>query len=160
MDKLGVTAEGLAAQRRTVGDDDAVQDGFLRIAQNGDLSGVANPMGYWYSASRNARRDRQRRESAERRAIRAWLETRPPDAPLERWSESQLDDLRGAVEGLEGHRRQLIELELEGRRGLRDLAATLGISEGAARVLRHRTYRQLRAALRSEAEREGSASIA
>jgi RNA polymerase sigma factor (sigma-70 family) len=153
-------AEGLAAQRRTVGDDDAVQDGYLRVVQHGDLRGLANPMGYWYSAARNARRDRQRRESAEGRAIRAWLEIQPPGGHPERWSDDQLDDLLRAVDGLTGRRRRLIDLELEGRRDLRDLAATLGISEGAARVLRHRTYRQLRATLCTEAGRGEGADIA
>ena len=160
MDTLGVMAEALAVQRRTVGDDDAVQDGYLRIAQHGDLRWLANPMGYWYSASRNARRDRQRRESAERRAIRAWLEIQPPAGHAVRWSDNQLVDLLRAVDGLKGRRRRLIDLELEGRHDLRDLAATLGISEGAARVLRHRTYRQLRATICSEAGRGQGAETA
>lgn len=161
MDKLGVMAEGLAAQRRSVGDDDAVQDGFLRIVQHGDLPGLANPLGYWYSAARNARRDRQRarvgRTASDTSVARG---PTPPPATRSVGRDGQLDDLRRAVEGLEGRRRRLIDLELEGRRDLRELAATLGISEGAARVLRHRTYRQLKAVLPSESESEECADSA
>jgi RNA polymerase sigma factor (sigma-70 family) len=137
-------AEGLEAQRLSVGDDDAVQEGFLRVIRLGDPAGLTNPRGYWYSASRNALRDRRRRESAERRAIRAWLEVRAPDPDPVRWSEEQLGDLHRVIEKLPGQRRGLIDLELGGMRKLSDLAEALEISHGAARVLRHRTYRQLR----------------
>ncbi len=56
--------------------------------------------------------------------------------------------LRWAVGQLQGLRRQLIELELSEVREVRALAFALGISEGATRVLRHRTYRQLREVIR------------
>jgi RNA polymerase sigma factor (sigma-70 family) len=140
-------AEGLEAQRLSVGDDDAVQEGFLRVIQLRDPAQLSNPRGYWYSASRNALRDRRRRELVERRAVRAWLDIRALGCDPGRWSEEQLGDLHLAVEKLAGQRRRLVDLELAGMRKLSDLAKALEISEGAARVLRHRTYRQLRALL-------------
>ena len=137
-------AESLETLRRSVGDDDAVQDGFLRVVEGRDPAGLSNPGGYWYSASRNARRDRHRRDAAEGRAIRAWLAVRPPATEPERWSDDQISRLHLAIENLEGRRRRLVDLELVGIRSAGALAEALGISEGAARVLRHRTYRQLR----------------
>jgi RNA polymerase sigma factor (sigma-70 family) len=147
VDALQKLAEGLDAQRRSLGDDDAVQEGFLRVVTGRDPIGLANPPGYWYSASRNALHDRRRREAAESRAVRAWLDLRPPATEPERWSEDQIGGLRTAIERLEGRRRRLVDLELGGVRRVGDLAEALGITEGAARVLRHRTYRQLRAIL-------------
>lgn len=147
MDAVQKLADGLDAQRRSLGDDDAVQEGFLRVVEGRDPTGLANPPGYWHSASRNALRDRRRREAAERRAIRAWLDVRPPAVEPERWSDDQISGLRAAIESLEGRRRRLVDLELGGLRRVGDLAEALGITEGATRVLRHRTYRQLRAML-------------
>jgi RNA polymerase sigma factor (sigma-70 family) len=146
-------AGALQTLRRSVGDDDAVQEGFLRVNEAWDPLTLSNPKGYWYAASRNALRDRQRRQAAERRAIQCWLGTQ---CQLEThsgvdegvsWSEERLADLRSASSQLRGQRRRLIDLELQGIRNVADLAAALGITAGAARVLRHRTYRQLRALL-------------
>ena len=142
-------ANGLQAQLRSVGDADAVQDGFLRVVQRRGPDKLANPQGYWYRASQNALNDRQRRRSAENRAIRSWLETQPRNQEADRWSEEQLSDLQRGVDQLQGRRRQLIDLELSGVRECRALADALGISEGATRVLRHRTYRELRMLLAS-----------
>jgi RNA polymerase sigma factor (sigma-70 family) len=145
-------AEGLEAQRLSIGDDDAVQEGFLRVIRLRDPSGLSNPGGYWYAASRNALRDRRRRELVERRAIQAWLDVRAPAPDPGRWAEEQIGDLHRAIEKLSGQRRRLVDLELGGIRKLSDLAKALEISDGAARVLRHRTYRRLRALLLAEAQ--------
>jgi hypothetical protein len=51
------------------------------------------------------------------------------------------------VKGLRGQRRRLVDLELGGVTRIGDLAEVLGISPGAVRVLRHRTYHQLRGAV-------------
>ncbi len=53
MDVCQEMAEGLAAQRLLVGDDDAVQDGFLKVLVGG-VANLDNRGGYWYAASRNA----------------------------------------------------------------------------------------------------------
>jgi DNA-directed RNA polymerase specialized sigma24 family protein len=141
-------AQGLPAQLRTVGDEDAVQDGFIRVVRRQGWASLKNPHGYWYATSRNALRDRHRRRAAEERAIRSWLEMQPRDGEPENCPEGQLVTLRWAVGQLQGLRRQLIELELSEVREVRALAFALGISEGATRVLRHRTYRQLREVIR------------
>lgn len=137
-------ATGLEAQLRSVEDDDAVQEGFLRVLRRRHPGNLANPQAYWYRASRSALLDRQRRRIAEERAIRQWLEVGPREAEAERWSDDQLADLRRGIGELRGKRRRLIELELSGVHEGRPLAEALAISEGAVRVLRHRTYRQLR----------------
>jgi RNA polymerase sigma factor (sigma-70 family) len=144
LDEQQELACGLEAQLRSVGDADAVQEGFLRAFQHGKPDKLANPQGYWYRASRNALHDRRRRRSAEDRAIRSWLEIHPRDQDAHRWTDEQLSDLHRGIDQLTGRRRRLIELELSGVRDGRALADALGISEGATRVLRHRTYRQLR----------------
>jgi RNA polymerase sigma factor (sigma-70 family) len=149
LDELQELAYGLEAQLRSVGDADAVQDGLLRVVQRRGPDGLTNPQGYWYMASRSALRDRHRRQIAEDRAIRSWLETQTREQEPDRWSEEQLSDLRQGIDQLQGQRRQLIDLELNGVRECRALAVSLGISEGATRVLRHRTYRQLRKLLAS-----------
>ncbi len=145
MDDLQEMATGLEAQLRIVGDDDAVQEGFLRVIRRRHPSSLANPQAYWYRASRSALLDRQRRRVTEERAIHQWLEVGPREAEQERWSDDQLADLRRGIGELRGKRRQLIDLELSGVHEGRRLAEALGISEGVVRVLRHRTYRQLRA---------------
>ena len=158
-------AEGLTAQRLRVGDDDAVQDGFLKVLAGG-AADLDNPGGYWYVASRNSLRDRLRKEASERRAVGIWLEIqrfegRPhyglpgcehrdelgpsPGTPDD--SDRRLEALHRSVASLRGRRRQLVELELEGVRSVAKLSERLGISPGATRVLRHRTYRQLRGRL-------------
>ena len=134
----------LAAQLRTVGDEDAVQEGFIRVVQRQARTNLMNPHGYWYRASRNALRDQYRRRAIEDRAIRSWLEIHSQDNGPERWSEEDVSDLHEGIEQLRGHRRRLIDLELSGERQTAAIAKMLGISEGAVRVLRHRTYRQLR----------------
>jgi RNA polymerase sigma factor (sigma-70 family) len=126
-----------------VGDDDAVQEGFLRVIERGDPARLSNPGGYWYSASRNVLRDRRRRELVERRIIRTWLEIRASTPDPDRWSEDDRYHLRRSIESLSGRRRRLVDLELSGVRNVSDLAKALEITEGATRVLRHRTYRQL-----------------
>ncbi len=134
----------LSAQLRVVGDEDAVQEGFIRDVKRQAWNSLRNPHGYWYQASRNALRDQHRRRAIEDRAIRSWLEIHSQDNEPGRWSEQDLSDLRKGIEQLRGHRRQLIDLELSGVRPVAAIAGELGISEGAVRVLRHRTYRQLR----------------
>src|SRR5580698_7079589 len=109
-------AGALQSLRRSVGDDDAVQEGFLRVIEARDPATLRNPKGYWYAASRSALRDRQRRQAAERRAIQSWLET-------QRWLETKSDvdesggrfderlgDIRCAASKLCGQRRRLIEM--------------------------------------------------
>lgn len=145
MDDLQKMAMGLEAQLRSVGDDDAVQEGFLRVQRRRHPGSLANPQAYWYRASHSALLDRHRRRVTEERAIRQWLEVGPREAEQERWSDDQLADLRRGIGELRGKRRRLIDLELSGVHEGRPLAEALGISEGAVRVLRHRTYRQLRA---------------
>ncbi len=145
MDDLQEMATGLKAQLTRVGDEDAVQEGFLRVLRRSDPVPLTNPQGYWYRASHNALVDRRRRGVIEERAIRQWLDVCPREAEQERWSDDQLADLRCGIGQLRGKRQRLIELELSGVHEGRPLAAALGISEGAVRVLRHRTYRQLRA---------------
>ena len=145
MDGQQELAFGLEVQFRSVRDDDAVQDGFLRVVQRRGSDTLTNPQGYWSMACRSALRDRHRRRIVEDRAIISWLETRGLDQEPPRWSEEQLSELRrGKFDQLQGHRRRLIDLELTGVVEGRALADVLGISEGATRVLRHRTYRQLR----------------
>jgi len=145
LDDLQEMATGLRAQLRSVGDDDAVQEGFLRVQRRRHPGNLANPQAYWYRASHSALLDRQRRRVAEERAIRQWLEVGPREAEQERWSDDQLADLGRGIAQLRGKRRRLVDLELSGVHEGRLLAEALGISEGAVRVLRHRTYRQLRA---------------
>ena len=145
MDDLQEMATGLEAQLTRVGDDDAVQEGFLRVLRRSHPGSLDNPQGYWYRASYNALVDRRRRLVTEDRAIRQSLEVCPREAEQERWSDDQLADLRRGIGDLRGKRRRLIDLELSGVYEGRPLAEALGISEGAVRVLRHRTYRQLRA---------------
>jgi len=145
LDDLQEMATGLNALLKSVGDDDAVQEGFLRVQRRRHPGNLANPQGYWYRASHSALLDRRRRRVTEERAIRQWLEVGPRDAEQDRWSEGQLADLRRGIGKLSGKRLRLIDLELSGVHDGRLLAEELGISEGAVRVLRHRTYRQLRA---------------
>lgn len=152
MTQLDNLAAGLPAQRHSVGDDDAVQDGFLRVARAG-TDELTNPAGYWYVASRRARIDRQRREQREQRAARSWAHElamnpcdEPPSEPI---SAEQVAGLHQAVGALQGRRRALVEAELAGVRSTVELAALLGMSPGAVRVLRHRTYGQLRRFLSS-----------
>ncbi len=145
MDNLQEMATGLEAQLRRVGDVDAVQEGFLRVLRRRHPGSLTNPEAYWYRASHSALLDRQRRRATEERAIRQWLEVGPREGEQERWSDDQLADLRRGIDELRGKRRRLVDLELSGVHEGRPLAEALGISEGAVRVLRHRTYRQLRA---------------
>ena len=111
-------------------------------------------------------RDHLRKEASERRTVEIWLEIqrfegrapdgRPgcehldelelsPGTPTD--SDRRVEALHRSVAGLRSCRRQLVELELQGVRSVAELSDRLGISPGATRVLRHRTYRQLRARL-------------
>ena len=144
MDDLHEMATGLKDLLRIVGDDDAVQEGFLRVQRRRHPGNLTNPQAYWYRASHSAFLDRQRRRVTEERAIRQWLDIGPREAEQERWSDDQLADLGRGIAQLRGKRRRLVDLELSGVHEGRLLADALGISEGAVRVLRHRTYRQLR----------------
>ena len=148
MDDLQEMATGLEAQLRSVGDADAVQEGFIRVQRRRHPESLANPQAYWYRASHSALLDNRRRRVTEERANRQWVEVGPRQAEKQRWSDAQLADLRRAIGELRGKRQRLIDLELSGVHEGRLLAEALGISEGAVRVLRHRTYRQLRDLLR------------
>jgi len=147
VDASDVESQDLYDQLRAVGDEDAVQDGFLRIFQRSNCVAPKNLKAYWYSASKNALTDRSRRLSAERRAVGRLSEVIPMTDEATRWSEQQVRDLISIANDLSGRSRLLIALELQGTRNISELSDSLAMSEGATRTLRYRTYRQLRAAL-------------
>jgi RNA polymerase sigma factor (sigma-70 family) len=143
MEALEEAARLLPRQRHSINDDDAVQEGFLRMARRG-TQGLSNPGGYWHTASRRVQIERHRKARSEHSAIVRWLEVQRAQEPEEELPEELLELLMASVEGLHGRRRRLVELELGGLTRIGDLAECLGISPGAVKVLRHRTYRQLR----------------
>lgn len=147
MEALEEIARLLPTQRRRIDDDDAVQEGFLRMAGRG-IQGLENPGGYWYTAARRAQIERLRKAQAEQRTVSRWLELQSAEQPVEEAEESLLQRLSELVEEkLRGRRRELARLELAGITRVSDLSRILGISPGAVKVLRHRAYRQLRQAL-------------
>ncbi len=150
----------LPKQRQLIDDDDAIQEGFLKMAKRG-TRGLENPGGYWYTAARRAQIERRRKAEAEQRTVARWFEIQQiqqleiqqiqqTEPPLRYADDSAIRQLPELVEGLRGKRRALAELELAGTTRVSDLAEHLGISPGAVKVLRHRTYRQLRQALNGE----------
>jgi RNA polymerase sigma factor (sigma-70 family) len=145
MEALEEAARLLPRQRQSINDDDAVQEGFLRMARRG-TQGISNPGAYWHSAARRAQIESYRKARSERSAIARWLQVQRAQEPEHELPEEMLTLLKDSVEGLRGRRRQLVDLELGGLARIGDLAECLGISPGAVRVLRHRTYRQLRKA--------------
>ena len=97
MDDLQEMATGLEAQLRSVGDADAVQEGFIRVQRRRHPESLANPQAYWYRASHSALLDNRRRRVTEERANRQWVEVGPRQAEKQRWSDAQLADLRRAL---------------------------------------------------------------
>ncbi len=146
MEALEEIARLLPRQRQRIADEDAVQEGFLKMASRG-TEGLENPGGYWYTAARRAQFERSRKAQAERRTISRWLELQSVERPREDADEALIQLLPDLVERLRGRRRTLAQLELAGVTRVSDLSELLGISHGAVKVLRHRTYRQLRQAL-------------
>lgn len=156
MEALEEIARFLPRQRHRIEDDDAVQEGFLRMARRG-TQGLENPGGYWYTAARRAQIERLRKAQAERRTVSRWLVLQTPEQPCDDVDDSLLQQLSELVEGeLRGKRRALAKLELEGITRVSDLSRLLGISQGAVKVLRHRTYRQLRQSLTEQNGLAGS----
>jgi RNA polymerase sigma factor (sigma-70 family) len=149
MEELDEVARLLPRQRQLIDDDDAVQEGFLKMAKRGTRD-LENPGGYWYTAARRAQIERRRKTEAEQRTVASWLEIQQAPPPMAYLDDSVVRHLAELVEGLKGKRRALAELELSGTTRVSDLAEHLGISAGAVKVLRHRTYRQLRQALTAE----------
>ncbi len=149
MEELDEVARLLPRQRQLIDDDDAIQEGFLKMAKRG-TEGLENPGGYWYTAARRARIERLRKAEAEHRTVARWLETQQAEQPPAHPDDSVIRCLGELVAGLKGKRRALAELELAGTTRVSDLAEHLGISHGAVKVLRHRTYSQLRQALTGE----------
>lgn len=143
MQSIETVAAGLHEQRRAVRDEDAVQEAFLRLVLVVPAARVTNPGGYWYRTARRVQIDQRRHAAAARRTERRWAESeallKPEPLDLDR-----IERLRRAVSYLPTGRRRLAELELAGVTDLGELAEKLRLSRGATKVLRHRTYRQLR----------------
>ena len=149
MEALEEIARLLPRQQQRIDDDDAIQDGFLKMARRG-TQGLENPGGYWYTAARRAQIERNRKAQVEQRTVSRWLELQRIENPRVEPDDSLVRRLSEAVDSqLKGKRRALAQLELAGITRVSDLSELLGISPGAVKVLRHRTYRQLRQDLRS-----------
>lgn len=91
--------------------------------------------------ARGARRDRVTDDG-----VLPELDPAPSDAPCR---EARARAVRAAIDALPDSQRSVVELhKLEGR-SFEDIAETLGISSGTARVRAHRAYGRLRATLDS-----------
>lgn len=158
MDELTRLARTLPAQRRAVTDDDAVQEAFIAVAAM-DLTVLVNAPGYWYRIAARRRVDHQRAQTrADRHTTSLHAEAQDCEA-LDETDDliDELDTLETQESGLKSGpsiatvlprlspgRRSLIEAELAGITDTATLASILGCTPSAVRVLRHRTYRQLR----------------
>jgi DNA-directed RNA polymerase specialized sigma24 family protein len=68
MEALEEAARLLPRQRDSINNDDAVQEGFLRMARRG-MQRLANPGGYWYTTSRRVQIERHRRPGSKPRPL-------------------------------------------------------------------------------------------
>lgn len=131
---------------RCCGDEDALQEAYLRLQRCG-LSGLDDPVSYWRRAARNAAVDAHRFDQRQQKVLAGWdleLARLDQDFDDELVGDERIASLRCAIERLPVRRRALIEAELSGVHDTAELAARLHTTPGAVRVLRHRTYADLR----------------
>jgi RNA polymerase sigma-70 factor (ECF subfamily) len=101
-------------------------------------------------------RDRRvRRQARQRLGLEAAADVAAPD---DGWLDGLDEALRDAVDELPDSQREAVQMRVLDDAGYPAIAATLGISEGAARVRVHRGLTGLRARLSTS--RPGSASVA
>ena len=121
---------------------DAVAEAFSRAHERwGRVARMASPTGWVYRVARNEIRRRERRRRLESRLLRRQpppLALAPPDIDPELWA---------AVAALPAREREVIALRDVADLRERDVAAALGISEGAASAALVSARRRLAAAL-------------
>lgn len=145
----------LACQRRWVGDpvraEDLTQETFLRVHKARDRYRSGAPVGAWVlTIARRLSIDSLRRRAVAVDRVTSDGELPEPPALVDDGAtpaelDALLSALREAVQTLPESQRQVVAMhKLEGL-PLSEVAARLGINEGAARVRAHRGYERLRA---------------
>lgn len=143
----------LANLRRWTGPqraEDLLQKTFLKVHRARHRYRRGAPVGPWIlSIARNVAIDDMRRRGRAREDLTregALPEPTNVEAPnAERFE--VIEAVRAAVDGLPDGQRNVVALHKLEERPFREVADTLGIKEGAARIRAHRAYGRLRSAL-------------
>lgn len=139
------------ALRRQVGDgmaDDLVQQTFLKVHLNRHRYQPGAPVGPWVlTIARNLATDALRKKG--RAKVRLTREGDLPERGVSDGADQRatVDAVRQAVSRLPEGQRDVIELHKLQERPFDEVAHTLGIRTGAARVRAHRAYGALRTLL-------------
>lgn len=155
----------LRCMRRWVGNptlaQDLTQETFLRVHKARERYRRGAPVGPWVlTIARRLSIDSLRRRAAskERLTFEGDLPEPKieglPDAGDERFPQWLVDELRAAIDALPESQRAVVAMHKLDGMPLAEVAAVLGIKEGAARVRAHRGYKRLRGLLAGVFSRE------
>lgn len=140
--------------RRWVGPqraEDLLQRTFLKVHRARDRYRRGAPVGPWVlSIARHVAIDDMRRRGRAREDLTregALPEPSPSEGPPPAERAEVIEAVRAAVDGLPDSQRSVVALHKLEERPFREVAQSLGIKEGAARIRAHRAYGRLRAAL-------------
>lgn len=140
--------------RRWVGpqrSEDLLQRTFLKVHRARDRYRRGAPVGPWVlSIARHVAIDDMRRRGRAREDLTregALPEPAPGGGPPLAERFEVIEAVRAAVDGLPDSQRTVVAMHKLEERPFREVARSLGIKEGAARIRAHRAYGRLRAAL-------------
>ena len=151
-----LTAVSLICGSRAAAED-AVQDALVRAWERDERRGPLESLPAWVvTVARNAARSSRRRDRAERRALQRLADASPAEAKS--WTSPSLAaevlDVRKAVLGLPTRQREVTVLRYFLGLDVKELAQTLGVSEGTVKASLHQARRSLAAALGAVADEE------
>lgn len=138
--------------RRWAGDDlaeDLAQQTFMKLHQNRERYQIGAPVSPWVlTIARNLATDALRRRGRQRVRLTAEGELPEPgvmstETPRDE-QQATIDAVRAAVGALPDGQREVVQLHKLEERSFDEVAGSLGIRTGAARVRAHRAYARLR----------------
>jgi RNA polymerase sigma-70 factor (ECF subfamily) len=140
-----------SALRRMAGPalaDDLLQQTFLKVHLNRHRYTVGAPVGPWVlTIARNLATDALRKRGRSKEQLTFAGELPEPGVSDGADQRATIEAVRHAVAGLPEGQRKVIELHKLGEQTFDEVAQTLGIRAGAARVRAHRAYATLRTLL-------------
>jgi RNA polymerase sigma-70 factor (ECF subfamily) len=129
--------------------EDLTSEVFLRALNSRDGS-VAAPVAWLYSIAENLIIDHYRRRAVRQQAFHEHSEDEPPDAPAPFPDLSQAIDLADALKLLSGEHYQVVLMRFIEGFSLKEVADSLGKTEGAVKALQFRALSKLRGILKEE----------
>lgn len=129
--------------------EDLTSEVFLRTLNSREES-PNSPLSWLYSIAENLIIDYYRRRAVRQQAFQEQSDDETPDAPAPSSDLTQAIDLADALKTLSGEHYQVVLMRFIEGYSLREVADTLGKTEGAVKALQFRALSKLRGILKED----------